>query len=115
MILGNSILLKHSSSTPQCALALQRLFTEAGFDQGEFQNVFIDNNQVRHLIKDRHLRGMRFVGSLHSGKQLAELAGENMVKSTFELGGNDPFIVLNDANLPKAVQCAYESRMLVNG
>ena len=86
-----------------------------GFDQCEFQNVFIDNNQVRHLIKDRHLRGMRFVGSLHSGKQLAELAGENMVKSTYELGGNDPVIVLNDAKLPKAVQCAYESRMLVNG
>ena len=50
-----------------------------------------------------------------SGKSIAELAGENMLKSTFELGGNDPFIVLNDADLQKAVECAYESRMIVNG
>lgn len=58
---------------------------------------------------------MRFIGSLKTGKILAEMAGENMIKSTFELGGNDPFIVLNDADIKKAVECAYESRMIVNG
>ena len=87
----------------------------SGFDRGEFQNVFIDTNQVEHLIKHRKLRGIRFIGSLSAGKRLAGLAGANMVNSTFELGGNDPFIVMDDADIENAVKRAYESRMLVNG
>ena len=70
---------------------------------------------MHHLIKHRKLRGVRFIGSLSAGKLIAGLAGANMVNSTFELGGNDPFIVMDDANLDFAVARAYESRMLVNG
>ena len=58
---------------------------------------------------------MKFIGSQKVGRVISEIAGENMIRSTFELGGNDPFIVLNDANIDKAVAAAYESRMLSNG
>ena len=86
-----------------------------GFDRGEFQNIFIDNHQITSLFKNRHLRGLKFTGSHQVGKLLAESSGESMIKATFELGGNDAFIVLNDANIDKAVEAAYKSRMLCNG
>ncbi len=101
-------------TTPLCALALQRLFNEAGFDHGEFHSVFIDKYQVRSLIESRFSRGFKFIGHASTGKILAEMCGENMKKATFELGGNNPFIVLNDAKIDNAVEAAYKSRMHCN-
>ena len=115
MILGNSIIHKHAQSTPLCAIALHELFEEAGFDRGEYQSVFLDENQVAYLLKSRYIRGCRFLGSLKTGKLIAGLAGENMKKATFELGGNDPFIVMRDANVDKAAEAAYISRLRCNG
>lgn len=65
-------------------------------------------------MRSRFIRGCRFIGNVKTGKIIAGLAGLNMKKSTFELGGNDPFIVYRDANIDKAVEAAYKSRMLCN-
>lgn len=74
----------------------------------------MDVNQVQYLLRSRFLRGCRYIGSAETGKIVAGLAGQNMVKATFELGGNDPFIVFKDANIDKAVEAAYVSRMHCN-
>ena len=68
-----------------------------------------------NLFQNRHIRGFKFTGNRNTGKMFAEYSGESMTKGTFELGGNDAFIVLDDANIEKAVQCAYKSRMLCTG
>ena len=69
---------------------------------------------MRRLIESRFLRGFKFIGHVSTGKVLAEFCGESMKKATFELGGNNAFIVLNDAKIDKAVQAAYQSRMHCN-
>lgn len=115
MILGNSIMLKHSPSTPLCAEALEGAFKEAGFGKGEFQNLFVDHRQCEKIISDRRVRAVKFTGSTEAGCNIAASCGKHMKKGCFELGGNDPFIVLKDANMEQAVETAYKSRMSNSG
>lgn len=114
LILGNPVLLKHSPSTPQCALMIEQAMQQAGFNDGEFQNIFASNDQCADLIGDKRVQGVKFTGSTAAGVQVSTLCGKHMKKGHFELGGNDPFIVLKDADLPKAALTAYRSRMGAN-
>ena len=68
MILGNSIMLKHSPSTPLCALALDEAFKEAGFGKGEYQNAFVNEDQCKKILADRRVRAVKFTGSTEAGK-----------------------------------------------
>lgn len=111
MVSGNSIMLKHAPSTPLCAQALHDAFAEAGFGKGEYQNLFVDEAQCSQILADRRVRAVKFTGSTVAGKRVAVEAAKNMKVGCFELGGNDPFVVLKDANLHRAVDAAYASRM----
>jgi succinate-semialdehyde dehydrogenase/glutarate-semialdehyde dehydrogenase len=112
---GNVILLKHAPGIPQCALAFERILREAGLPGGVYTNLFLSNDQVGVLIDDPRIRGVALTGSERAGEALASRAGKNLKKSTMELGGSDPFIVLPDANLEYTVKMAIIGRFGNNG
>lgn len=89
--------------------------TFSDFGRGEFEHIFAENQQITNLIHDRRVRAVKFTGSTTNGKIIAEQCGLALKKTCFELGSNDAFIVLNDANIDDAVETAYDSRMLNSG
>jgi succinate-semialdehyde dehydrogenase / glutarate-semialdehyde dehydrogenase len=107
---GNVILLKHAPGVPQCALAFERILSEAGLPTGAYTNLFISNDQVGMLIDDPRIRGIALTGSERAGEVLASRAGKNLKKSTMELGGSDAFIVLQDADIDHTVKMAMVGR-----
>lgn len=84
-------------------------------DEGEFATLFVSNEQAAKIIGDKRVRGVKFTGSTRGGKQVAEIAGRHMKQGCFELGGSDPFIVLEDTDLNFAIEKGYISRMANNG
>jgi succinate-semialdehyde dehydrogenase / glutarate-semialdehyde dehydrogenase len=111
LMAGNVMLVKHAPSVPQCAMAFERLFVEAGAPAGTYTNVFLSNDQVAKLIDDPRTRGVALTGSERAGESLASRAGKNLKKSTMELGGSDAFIVLEDYDLEDAVKMAVVGRI----
>jgi succinate-semialdehyde dehydrogenase/glutarate-semialdehyde dehydrogenase len=111
LMAGNVLLVKHAPGVPQCALAFEQLFTDAGSPAGAYTNLFLSNDQVGELIDDPRVRGVALTGSERAGESLASRAGKNLKKSTMELGGSDCFIVLEDCDLKYAVQMAVAGRM----
>jgi len=108
---GNVMLVKHAPGVPQCAIAFEQLFVEAGAPAGVYTNVFLSNDQVAKLIDDPRTRGVALTGSERAGESLASRAGKNLKKSTMELGGSDAFIVLEDYDLADAVKMAVVGRI----
>jgi succinate-semialdehyde dehydrogenase / glutarate-semialdehyde dehydrogenase len=108
---GNVMLVKHAPGVPQCAIAFEQLLVEAGTPTGVYTNVFLSNDQVAKLIDDPRTRGVALTGSERAGESLASRAGKNLKKSTMELGGSDPFIVLEDYDLEDAVKMAVIGRI----
>ena len=115
LMAGNVLLVKHSSGVPQCALAFEQLFTDAGSPAGAYTNLFLSTDQVGTLIDDPRIRGVALTGSERAGESLASRAGKNLKKSTMELGGSDAFIVLEDCDLTYAVNMAVVGRMENDG
>ena len=111
LMAGNVVMVKHASNVPQCAQAFERLMEEAGAPTGAYTNLFITKDQVAKVIDDVRVRGVALTGSEAAGAVVAERAGKNLKKSTLELGGSDAFIVLDDADLDKAVKHAVSGRM----
>jgi succinate-semialdehyde dehydrogenase/glutarate-semialdehyde dehydrogenase len=111
LMAGNVVMVKHASSVPQCALAFERLLHEAGAPAGAYTNLFISKEQVTQVIDDPRIRGVALTGSEAAGAVVAARAGQNLKKSTMELGGSDAFIVLEDADLDRAVKSAVSGRM----
>jgi len=111
LISGNVMLVKHAPGVPQCALAFEQLLAEAGAPAGVYTNVFLSNDQVAMLIDDPRTSGVALTGSERAGESLASRAGKNLKKSTMELGGSDPFIVLEDYDLEDAVKMAVVGRI----
>ena len=111
LMAGNVLLVKHAQGVPQCALAFEQLFTDAGSPAGAYTNLFLSNDQVGALIDDPRVRGVALTGSERAGEALASRAGKNLKRSTMELGGSDCFIVLEDCDLKYAVNMAVAGRM----
>lgn len=107
---GNTIVLKHASNVPQSAEAMDRLMIEAGLPAGAFQNLFPTHAQVSRIIADHRVRGVALTGSEGAGAKVAAEAGTALKKCTMELGGADSFIVLEDADLEKAIKWAVFGR-----
>lgn len=112
LVAGNTALLKHASNVPQCALALQEMFAAAGFPAGVFTSLMIPSAAVAEVIASEHVQAVTLTGSEPAGKAVAQCAGYNLKKTVLELGGSDPFIVLDDADLDQAVSTAVASRYL---
>lgn len=110
LLSGNTVLLKHAPNLPQCASAIEQLFIDAGFNNNEFQNLYISHHQAEKVIQDKRVAAVTFTGSARTGRSIGASAGKALKKSVLELGGSDPFIVLEDANVKKAAQFAVKSR-----
>lgn len=115
LIAGNVTILKHAPNVPQCALAIEKLFTDAGLPEGVFRSLFLSNEDAGKLIASPVIKGISFTGSDTTGSILAEQAGKNIKKCVLELGGNDAFIVLPDADLDFTIQGAIKSRSINSG
>ncbi|MCJ2131171.1 NAD-dependent succinate-semialdehyde dehydrogenase [Methylobacterium sp. E-045] len=108
---GNPILLKHSEIVPHCAELFEALVREAGAPDGACTNLYISNQQVSDLIGDERIQGVALTGSERAGSAVASRASEKLKKSTLELGGNDVFIVLDDADIEKAAEVGAMARL----
>lgn len=111
MILGNTIILKHAAQCPESALALEKLFLDAGFPEGAYVNVFATHDQVADIIADDRVQGISLTGSERAGAIVAEQAGRALKKCVLELGGSDVFLVLDTNDLDHAVEHAVGGRM----
>jgi acyl-CoA reductase-like NAD-dependent aldehyde dehydrogenase len=115
LIAGNISILKHSNQVPQCALAIEETFREAGFPENVFKTVITNHETVAELVKSDLVQGVSLTGSTTAGAKVAELAGANLKKVVLELGGSDPFIVLDDADVEFAAKNAVSGRTINSG
>ncbi|MGI4820457.1 MAG: NAD-dependent succinate-semialdehyde dehydrogenase [Janthinobacterium lividum] len=115
LMAGNVGLLKHAPNVPQCALALEKIFHDAGLPPAAFRTLLIDTEPVAKLIADDRVAAVTLTGSEGAGASVAATAGQHIKKTVLELGGSDPFIVLADADLALAAQAAAQARMINAG
>jgi len=111
LMAGNVVMVKHAGCVPQCAIAFEKLWLDAGAPAGAYTNLLISYDQVNRVIDDPRIKGIALTGSVEAGKAVAARAGLNLKKSTMELGGSDAFIVLEDADLDKTVEWAVWAKM----
>jgi succinate-semialdehyde dehydrogenase/glutarate-semialdehyde dehydrogenase len=115
LMTGNTLIVKHAPNVPQCALAFEKLFLDAGAPVGAYTNVFLSNEQAAMAIADARIRGVAVTGSERAGAAVAAEAGTALKKSTMELGSNDAFIVLDDADMDTAVRWGVWGKMNTTG
>ena len=111
LMIGNTIILKHAPQCPESALAMEQIFRDAGVAEDAYLNVFATNDQVATMIGDPRVVGVSVTGSERAGSAVAEIAGRNLKKVILELGGSDPFIVLDTEDVGATVKAAVMGRM----
>jgi succinate-semialdehyde dehydrogenase / glutarate-semialdehyde dehydrogenase len=115
LMAGNAGILKHAPNVPGCALAIEEVFHDAGFPPELFRSVLVDLDETSRIIEHPLVRGVTLTGSVGAGKAVASQAGAQIKKTVLELGGSDPYIILEDADLGLAVETCVTSRMLNSG
>lgn len=115
LMLGNTIVLKHAESVPKCALAVQQIMVDAGLPQGAYVNVFATHAQIEQIIGDPRIAGVSLTGSERAGSVVASIAGKNLKKCVLELGGSDPYVVLDTDDVAAAADLAWETRISNTG
>ena len=115
LMAGNVIVVKHAGCVPQCAIAFEKLWIDAGAPAGLYTNLLISHEQSNTVIDDVRVKGVALTGSVAAGRVVAARAGQNLKKSSMELGGSDAFIVLDDADLDKTIPWAVWGRMYNGG
>jgi len=115
LMAGNVCLLKHASNVPGCSLLIQHIFELAGFPKFCFNSLLISSSQVEAVIRNPLVKAATLTGSESAGKSISSIAGSCIKKTVLELGGSDPFIILEDADLEKAAKTAVVARLLANG
>jgi succinate-semialdehyde dehydrogenase/glutarate-semialdehyde dehydrogenase len=112
---GNAVVLKHASNVPGCSLAIEDIFTKAGFPKNLFQNILIPGEQIMRVMEHPLIKAVTLTGSNSAGQVVAANAGKMIKKSVLELGGSDPYIILEDADIEVAAKTCVESRLLNSG
>jgi len=115
LVAGNVGVLKHASNVPGCAQAIEEVFSEAGFPEGCFQTLLVSGSKANAVIEDERVRAVTLTGSERAGRAVAETAGRELKKTVLELGGADPFVVLDDADVDAAVETGVRARLLNSG
>jgi len=115
IMIGNTVLVKHASIVPQCGILLEDLFREAGAPYGLYTNLLMSGKRASALVADERIKGVSLTGSEAAGASIAAEAGKHLKKSVLELGGSDAFIILEDADIDKAVEWAIVGRINNNG
>ncbi|MBT3227592.1 MAG: NAD-dependent succinate-semialdehyde dehydrogenase [Candidatus Marinimicrobia bacterium] len=115
LMAGNAAVLKHASNVPACALAIEKIFVKAGFPENLFRTLMISASQVEAVIMNPYVKAVTLTGSEAAGMNVAAIAGRELKKTVLELGGADPFIVLDDADIGTCVNTAVNARMINNG
>jgi succinate-semialdehyde dehydrogenase / glutarate-semialdehyde dehydrogenase len=111
LVIGNTILLKHAPQCPESAEAMQKIFDDAGFPEGCYENIYATNEQIEWVIADPRVHGVSVTGSERAGSAVAAIAGKHLKKVVLEMGGSDPFILLGTDDLDEAVTAAAEARL----
>ena len=115
LMAGNVLVVKHAGCVPQCAIAFEKLLLDAGAPAGAYTNLLISHEQANRVVDDPRIKGVALTGSVAAGRSIAARAGQNLKKSSMELGGSDAFIVLDDADLEKTIPWAVWGRMYNGG
>lgn len=115
LMAGNAGVLKHASNVPGCALAIEDVFSKAGFPADIFRTLLVGSSQVNAIIENPHVKAVTLTGSTPAGKAVARKSGEMLKKTVLELGGSDPYLILEDADLDTAVSTCVASRLLNSG
>ena len=115
LMAGNAGLLKHASNVPGCALAIEEVFKEAGFPDGLFRSLLIPGSRVDKVIEHDRVRAVTLTGSTPAGKAVAARSGEMLKKTVLELGGSDPYVILEDADLDAAASICATARLINSG
>jgi succinate-semialdehyde dehydrogenase/glutarate-semialdehyde dehydrogenase len=115
LMAGNVLVVKHAGIVPQCAIAFEKLLTDAGAPAGLYTNLLISHEQSNRIVDDPRIKGVALTGSVAAGQAIASRAGQNLKVSSMELGGSDAFIVLEDADLEHTVKWAVWGRMYNTG
>ena len=115
LMLGNTIILKHAESVPRSALAVAQIMADAGVPEGGYVNVFATFDQVSTIIEDRRVQGVSLTGSERAGAVVAAQAGRNLKKCVLELGGSDPYVILDSDDIEAAADLAWETRISNTG
>ena len=115
LIVGNGVLLKHASNVQGCANAIEHCIADSGFPQNIFKNLQIPSDMVNNVIENDKVSGVAITGSTQAGRAVAKKAGESLKKTVLELGGNDPYLILDDADIEQAVFSCVEGRILNGG
>lgn len=111
LMAGNVVFLKHSPNVMGCAIAIEKIFEEAGAEEGVFQSLIIDVNEIENIVSSDIVQAVTLTGSNNAGSSFASIAGKHIKKSVLELGGSDALIVLKDADISAAAKIAVQSRM----
>lgn len=115
LMAGNGMVLKHASNVPQCAAVIEDIFKKSGFPKGLFTTLLIEGAATSQIVEDERIVAITLTGSEEAGIRVAEIAGRNLKKVVLELGGSDPFIVLEDANLKESALMACQARTQNSG
>jgi acyl-CoA reductase-like NAD-dependent aldehyde dehydrogenase len=115
LLAGNTSILRHSNVCPGSSLAIEESFDDAGFPDGVFASVITEHEAVSRLIESNLIQGVSLTGSVRAGQEVSELAARNLKKFVLELGGSDPFIVLEDADVEKAAKVGSDARLISSG
>ncbi len=115
LMAGNAAILKHASNVSGCALAIENIFNEAGFPSGLFRTILVSSKNIEPIIKHPLIKSVTLTGSVTAGKSIASLAGSLIKKTVLELGGSDPYLILEDADIESAAECCVTARLLNGG
>lgn len=111
LMLGNTIILKHAETCPRSALAIQKIMDDAGVPAGAYVNLFASHEQIADVIADPRIQGVSLTGSERAGAIIGQLAGQNLKKAVLELGGSDPYVVLDSDDVKAAAKLAWDTRI----